>query len=60
MLAAQKNNAGRAAAELIPQQVNARARDQAAAKPAGVNPHYVTDAKKIQEEAPERRSASNI
>jgi hypothetical protein len=52
MLAAQNNNAGRAVPERFPEQDKGEARKKAAAM-VGANPHYVTDAKKIEQDAPE-------
>jgi hypothetical protein len=51
-LATQNNNAGRAVQERIPEQGKGQARDKAA-KMLGANPHYVTDAQKIEHNAPE-------
>jgi hypothetical protein len=39
-------------AEIFPEQDKGEAREKAA-KMVGANPHYVTDAKKIEQEAPE-------
>jgi hypothetical protein len=50
--ATQNNNAGRAVVEKFPPQEQGKARDLAA-KMIGANPHYVTDAKKIERDAPE-------
>jgi hypothetical protein len=50
MLAAQNNNAGRAAQERIPELEKGKASEQAA-EMLGINPHYVTDAKKIEQDA---------
>lgn len=50
--ATQNNNAGRAVVEKFPPQEQGKARDKAA-EMIGANPHYVTDAKKIERDAPE-------
>ena len=50
-LATQNNNAGRSVRELIPQQENGKSADQAA-DVVGSNGRYVSDAKKLQAEAP--------
>lgn len=50
--ATQKNDAGRAVQQKIAEQEKGQARDQAA-KIAGMNRQYVSDAKKLEQDAPE-------
>lgn len=51
-IAAQNNDAGKAVREKVPEQDKGKAAEKAAAA-TGVNPRYVSDAKKIKEESPE-------
>lgn len=51
-LATQNNEAGKAVKEKLPELDSGQARDKAA-KATGVNPRYVSDAKRIAEESPE-------
>jgi hypothetical protein len=57
--ATQNNNAGRAVVEKILPQEQGKARELTA-KMLGVNPHYVTDAKKIERDIPKILNRSRV